>query len=181
MVFFRVSRSPGAPEVAVRTVGALAMHGERGRDADVDAQTRFEISPVRGRAAGGRLELVERRDNAVEVDAGLGGPRGTRRQQRPPRRAADRPRSAPKTTPKDVKTGFSPLTRRRRAREPLRRRQQPRIRPAWGVGRQLRRHDPLRSPRIPALRSRDRPRARPRVVAKSSAHREPRAPSDPDL
>ena len=100
MVFFRVSRSPGAPEVAVRTVGALAMHGERGRDADVDAQTRFEISPSRGRAADGRIELVERRENTVEVDVRPGGPRGTRRQQCPPRRAADRPRSAPKTTPK---------------------------------------------------------------------------------
>ena len=43
---------------------------------------------------------------------------------------------------KDVKTGFSPLTHRDRAREPLRRRRQPHTRRPRGVERQSRRNDP---------------------------------------
>ena len=96
-----MSRSNGAPWVAARTVNARTTRGGRERGADVDARARLAISPFCGQAADARrLELVERQENAVQVDAGPGGPRGTRRWRLWQRRAAERPRTAPKTTPK---------------------------------------------------------------------------------
>ncbi len=94
-------RSDEVPGVAARTVNARTTRDGRERGADVDARARFAITPICGHAANARrLEVVERRENAVQVDAVPGGPRGTRRRRLWQRRAAVRPRTAPKTTPK---------------------------------------------------------------------------------
>ena len=94
-------RSDEVPGVAAMTVNARTTRDGRERGADVDARARFAITPICGHAANARrLEVVERRENAVQVDAVPGGPRGTRRRQLWQRHAADRPRTAPKTTPK---------------------------------------------------------------------------------
>ena len=76
-------------------------HGGRERGADVDPRARLATSPICGHAADARrLEVVDRRENAIKVDAVPGGPRGTPQRQLWQRHAADRPRTAPKTTPK---------------------------------------------------------------------------------
>ena len=128
------------------------MHGGRERGADVDARARLAISPFCGQAADARrLELVERQENAVQVDAVPGGPRGTRRWRLWQRRAADRPRTAPKTTPKRRKnwvcTPRAPRTCPRAAPAV------PRAAHVSGTGRRASTSS-ARPPRSPACRSR---------------------------
>ena len=128
------------------------MHGGRERGADVDARARLAISPFCGQAADARrLELVERQENAVQVDAGPGGPRCTPQRQLWQRRAADRPRTAPKTTPKRrknwVSTSRAPRTCPRAAPTA------PTAAHISGTGRRAS-TSPARPPRSPARRSR---------------------------
>ena len=175
-------RSDEAPRVAARTVNAWTTRDGRERGADVDARARFAISPVCGHAANARrLEVVERRENAVQVDAVPGGPRGTRRRRLWQRRAAVRPRTAPKRRQKDVKTRFSPLARRGRVHEPLRRRRRPRTRQVRGVERLRSRGDPPGVRRAGLGRTASTLRADPRFVAKTSAHHEKELDLDPYL
>ena len=96
-----IPRSDEAPRVAARTVNARTTRGGRERGADVDPRARLATSPICGHAADARrLEVVDRRENAIKVDAVPGGPRETPQRQLWQRHAADRPRTAPKTTPK---------------------------------------------------------------------------------
>ena len=81
---------------------------------------------------------------------------------------------------KDVKTGFSPLARRGRVHEPLRRRRRPRTRQVRGVERLRRRHDPPGVRRAGLGRTASTLRAGPRFVANASAHDEPRPRVDLD-
>ena len=103
-----VSRSPGAPEVAARIVNARRQQTRR----RCRRARAFCDLAVCGRDADARRQdLVERRGKAVElleIDAGPGGPRGVRRGQLWQRRNANRPRTAPKMTPKRRKIwGFT--------------------------------------------------------------------------
>ena len=145
-------RSDEAPRVAARTVNARTTRGGRERGADVDPRARLATSPICGHAADARrLEVVDRRENAIKVDAVPGGPRGTPQRQLWHGHAADRPRTAPKTTPKRRKnwvcTPRAPRTCPRAAPTA------PTAAHISGTGRRAS-TSPARPPRSPAPRSR---------------------------
>ena len=87
--------------------------------------------------------------------------------------AATDPEPRRKRRQKDVKTGFSPLTHRDRAHEPLRRRRQPRTRRPRGVKRHSRRNDLPGARRAVLGRMASPHRAHPRFAAKTSGDQKP--------